>query len=507
MKISDKKGIILCSIFTAIITILLTLNFLSLEEYELASNIYQVYLDGEKIGMIDSKDKLYAMINKEQIEIKEEYDVKQVYPPKGFQIIKCNTYNDQLTTIENVYNSIKDEKEFTIKGYTITIKSDEKGKEPIYIYVLDKKIFEEAIQNVIETFIGEERYQQYKENTQPEIVDVGYIIENMYFKETISIKESYVSVDEKIYTETDDLTKYLLFGENTEAKEYVVVQGDTVESIAYKNKLNTSELIIANEDLQDEDTLLAIGQKLNVALINPVLSLVYEELVVEDKEQVYTTIYEEDSTQYVGYKKVKQEGIKGISRFTSCVQFVNGEQNQGGVFIGEPQVIRAVQNEIIVKGTKKKYTSSSSGSSGVITGEFVDTGTTWGWPTNSPYLITSKYGYRWGTLHDGLDISGTGYGSPIYAALDGVVVSSQYGGLVGSSAGYNVVILHSNGYYTVYAHCSKLYAKVGQSVKRGEKIAAMGKSGVATGTHLHFGVFIGKPYNGGRSIDPLRLWN
>ena len=67
-------------------------------------------------------------------------------------------------------------------------------------------------------------------------------------------------------------------------------------------------------------------------------------------------------------------------------------------------------------------------------------------------------------------------------------------------------IEHSNGYYTVYAHCSALYAHVGQYVARGERIAAMGHTGAATGTHLHFGVFYGKPYNGGYSINPRRLW-
>lgn len=497
----NKKGIIICSIFTILLTILLTKSFLNLESYEKPISIYQVYLDGEKLGSINSKNELYTLINKEQSEIKNEYNVDQVYPPKGFQIVKYNTYNNKSSSVDKIYNLIKDEKEFTVKGYTITIKSEEENVEPVYIYVLDKNVFEQAMQEYVKTFIGAERYKQYKENTQPEIVDTGYNIENMYFKEAVSIKESLISVDEKIYTNVDELTKFLLFGENNERKDYTVVQGDTIEKIAEENKLNTSELIIANSDLKSENTLLAIGQTLNVALINPVISLVYEEYVVEDTEKIYTTLYEDDSSKYTDYKQVKQEGIKGIERITSRVQFINGEQNQGAKIIGTPEVIRPVQNEIIVRGTKKHVTVT-----GEITGTPIETGTTWGWPTNSPYILTSPYGYRWGTLHDGLDISGTGFGSPIYASLDGVVISSQYGGLVGSSAGYNIVIQHSNGYYTVYAHCSSLYAKVGQYVKRGEKIAAMGKSGMATGTHLHFGVFVGKPYNGGHSINPLRLW-
>ena len=107
-----------------------------------------------------------------------------------------------------------------------------------------------------------------------------------------------------------------------------------------------------------------------------------------------------------------------------------------------------------------------------------------------------------------MDISGTGYGSPLYAVLDGEVYQAQWGGVVGNSAGYNVVIKHDNGYYTVYAHCSKLYVKKGQRVSRRQKIAAMGASGTVTGTHLHFGVFYGGvPYNGGKSVDPRKLWS
>lgn len=499
---NKAKSIILCSLLTILSTILLGFSFVNIDEQEAPISIYQVYLDGEKIGLIDSKDELYSLINKEQVEIKDEYNVNQVYPPKGFKIIPKNTYDENITTVEKVYDEIKDQKQFTIKGYTVTIKSELEGTEPIYLYVLDDKMFEEAVYNVITTFIGEERYQQYIAGIQPEIINTGYIIEKINFKERITIKESFISVDEKIYTDVNDLTKYLLFGENISLKEYTVKQGDTIENIALANQLNVSELLIANDNIKSEDTLLAIGQKVNVALIDPVLSLVYEEYVVEDVQQQYEKEIRKDSTKYNNYKKVVQKGVNGINRIASRVQFVNGEQMAGAYKVGTPQVIRPVQNEITVVGTKIIFASSGQ------MGQYVDTGAAWAWPTNSPYVITSHYGYRWGTLHDGMDISGTGYGSPIYASLDGEVVQAQWGGMVGNSAGYNVVIRHSNGYYTVYAHCSKVLVKKGQTVTRRQKIALMGKSGTATGTHLHFGVFYGgPPYNGGRSIDPRKLWS
>ena len=497
---NKTKGIILCSLITILITTLLGFCFMTEESYAIPTSIYQVYLDGEKIGLINSKDELYKLINKEQVEIKDEYKVDQVYPPKGFKIIKKNTYDENVTTVADVYEEIKDQKEFTIKGYTITIKSNVEGAEPVYIYVLDKKIFEKAVNNIVVTFIGEERYDQYLNEEQPEIVDTGYIIEKMEFEENISIKESYISVEDKIYTDANELTKYLLFGENISIKEYKVKQGDTVAKIAEENQLNVSELLIANDNIKTEDALLAIGQTVNVALIDPVLTLVYDVYLVQDVEQQFEKEIVKDSTKYNDYKKVTTEGVNGINRIAQSVQFKNGEQMAGAYTIST-QVIRPVQNQITTIGTKIKFTGNGQ------TGTYVDTGDAWAWPTNSPYVITSHYGYRWGTLHDGMDISGTGYGSPIYAVLDGEVYQAQWGGVVGNSAGYNVVIKHDNGMYTVYAHCSKLYVKKGQRVTRRQKIAAMGSSGVATGTHLHLGVFTGVPYNGGKSIDPRKLWS
>ena len=508
MNKSNKNDITICAIITIILTIMVGYEFLNMKESISPYYKYRIYLDGEKIGLIQSKDELYSMINKEQTEIKKKYKVSKVYPPKGFEIIKVNTYDTNNNSISDVYEKIKTLKEFTVKGYNVIIKSSETKKAPIYINILDKDVFKQALEEYVRTFIGEERYQQYLNENQPEIIDTGFTIENMYFQENITIKEAYISVDEKIYTDVDELTKYLLYGDNTEKKEYIVVQGDTVESVAYANKLSASELIIANDDIKSTEALLAIGQKVNVSYIEPKVTLIYEELVTQDTEQQYQTEIQEDSSQYTSYKAVKQKGENGINRITSRVQFINGTQNEGVTFVGDPIVIKPVVNEIIVKGTKKYYAPSNPDGGDVIDirGSQVDNGATWGWPTNTPYVITSPYGYRWGTLHDGIDISGTGYGSPIYASLDGTVVQAQWGGMVGNAAGINVVLAHDNGYYTVYAHLSKFYVSPGQRVARGERIGAMGHTGNAFGTHLHFGVFTGPPYNGGKSFNPLRLW-
>ncbi|MBX3118123.1 MAG: peptidoglycan DD-metalloendopeptidase family protein [Fimbriimonadaceae bacterium] len=111
--------------------------------------------------------------------------------------------------------------------------------------------------------------------------------------------------------------------------------------------------------------------------------------------------------------------------------------------------------------------------------------------------VTSGYGMRHhpilkrNRLHAGIDY-GAKSGTPIKAAADGVVITSQY------SNGYGnmVVIDHGGNISTLYGHCSKVYVKAGQKVSRGEKIAAVGSTGLATGPHLHFEVRVnGKPVN------------
>lgn len=98
--------------------------------------------------------------------------------------------------------------------------------------------------------------------------------------------------------------------------------------------------------------------------------------------------------------------------------------------------------------------------------------------------ITSRFGNRESIrshAHTGLDIAAP-KGTPIKAAASGKVIWSGYKG----SYGNLVKIDSGNGVVAYYGHCSKLYAKVGQQVKAGDVIAAVGSTGNSTGNHLHF---------------------
>jgi len=96
-------------------------------------------------------------------------------------------------------------------------------------------------------------------------------------------------------------------------------------------------------------------------------------------------------------------------------------------------------------------------------------------------IVTSEFGIRNGRPHKGIDISAS-VGEPIYAALDGKVA------YVGTQRGYgNVIILeHDNYIMTVYAHNESNLVRLGETVKKGQPIGTLGKTGSTTGPHLHF---------------------
>lgn len=109
------------------------------------------------------------------------------------------------------------------------------------------------------------------------------------------------------------------------------------------------------------------------------------------------------------------------------------------------------------------------------------------YPSNA--RLSSPFGWRrhpilgYRRFHGGLDFAAS-YGSTIRAADTGeVIFSGWYGGY-----GKTVIINHGNGMSTLYGHSSDLYVREGQTVKRGQAIAAVGSTGLSTGPHLHFEV-------------------
>jgi len=113
------------------------------------------------------------------------------------------------------------------------------------------------------------------------------------------------------------------------------------------------------------------------------------------------------------------------------------------------------------------------------------------WPVNG--TVVSGFGWRWGRMHEGIDITASS-GTPNWAAAAGTIIHAGWLGGYGNL----VVVDHGNGLATAYAHASVILVGVGQRVSQGETVSLVGSTGNSSGPHLHFEVRVN-----GVAVDPL----
>lgn len=478
------KGILL-SLFLCIFVIYMSIIFKPISR-EIHS-YYQVYLGGEKIGLIESDTELYNLIDKEQQSIKDKYNVDKVYSPAGLEIQKISTYNNNTMTAKEVYEEIKDLDPFTIEGYEVTVKDKYDNKKQRIFYILNKEDLDVAVKRTVLAFLSEDKYNAYLKGTQEEITDTGKEITNIYLEDDVTIKKKYIPVDETIFTDADKLSMFFMFGTTNLNKKYTVKGSDTIESIAYNNKLGVKDFLIANPDIVGENQLLAAGQEVTVDPVTPLSGIVVESFETEYQTIKYETKIEFDVNLNADQTYTKQAGSDGLSKVTFATKEVNGSITNTAQVSNE--VITPAVDEIMVYGAKNVVYYGNT--------------TYWAWPTVKPFKISSHYGYRIhpirGTahLHNGTDITGTSSNN-IFAIQSGTVTRS---GWSGSGEGINVVIDHHNGYTSQYMHLAEALVDVDDEVEKGQLIGIMGCTGSCTGKHLHLTI---RHY--GDTINPLSLY-
>lgn len=510
-------------IISVLVTIVLLPLCVGYGEKNLPNEYYNVYLDEKFLGTINSEEELLnyieqnteKMINVQEVtktycsddrtieeiietenlqeyitdeteyyeqdektcvdlKIKDGTTIERIYTPIGLEIKKVLTYNAGLSTIEDIYSKIVETKAFTIKGYQFTI---ENGEENVLVNVTDKEIFEEAVKSFIKVYLGEEEYQAYLNETQTEIKTVGSIIENVYIEQNITVKEKQIPIDSTIYTNVNDLTQFLVYGEEPVTKTYKVKSKEMISDIAFANEISSREFLISNPKYKNTNSLIKEGTEVIIKQTNPQISVVVEKYVVEDKVINYTTIYEYDETQYVGYEETTQQGVDGLQRVKQKQKIING--NTVYVAPKGKEILKSAIDKIVIKGDKIKPN----------VGDLYN----WAWPSASEGGSVSGYEWRIHPItgerhfHNGLDIAGMGYNAPIYSANNGTVIMIR----TTWDFGNYIVIDHNNGYYTLYAHMNKFYPglEIGDTVLRGQQIGYVGSTGQSTGPHIHFEVW------------------
>ena len=489
----NKERISLISIITGIVTIsfviYMCLTFKPIERK--INNFFQVYLGGKKMGLIKSEEELHNIIDEEQKEIKEKYGVDKVYSPSGLEIHAISTYKDNLMTAKEMYEKIKDVEPFTIEGYEVTIKDKTDSLKNKKVYLLNKDMLDEAVKNTVLAFVDDKEYDNYLSGKTPEIVDTGREITNIYLENEVTIKKTYISAEENIISDINTLSMYFLFGTDTINNTYKVKPTDTIETIAYNNKLGVEDLLIANPDLGGKNALLAAGQEVNVAPIKPLSNIVVESFDTEYQTIKYETKAEFDKTLNADQSYVKQQGTNGLSKVVYATKQVNGVILATSLVSEE--VISKTVDKIVVYGAKNVVYYGNT--------------TYWAWPTSRPFRISSGYGYRSHPIrgeyhfHPALDITGVPK-YDIYSIQDGTVVKAVQTGYNGGNGSY-VTIDHGNGYVASYLHLKKNSIKVkqGEKVSKGQIIGTMGCTGSCSGTHLDFRI-----KKNGEYINPMNLY-
>lgn len=186
--------------------------------------------------------------------------------------------------------------------------------------------------------------------------------------------------------------------------------------------------------------------------------------------------------QYADETSLTRSGVNGRAVNTYSVIYRNGQEELAT--LTDSETLTAPVNEIVTRGA--------------LPGSRYDSRGVYIWPTTG--VLTSKFGGRKISIgssnHKGIDI-GNAAGTQIVAADGGQVI------FAGKNGGYGnfVAILHDSGAVTRYAHMRKILVEVGQRVAQGQPIGEMGRTGTATGNHLHFEILP----DGETWVDPVSL--
>lgn len=254
----------------------------------------------------------------------------------------------------------------------------------------------------------------------------------------------------------------------------------------------------AKVQLEEDKKIIVEKQKQVVETANKYIE---RKKVLEKSQEEYKATLSQIETKYTGIETYIASLDKNSSVYQNYITQLEQERAAADAALDEfISNYYATQTTLPAdNGSDEDYNgsggSSSSGSN------YYESSDEWAWPIGggsyyiSAYYMDPTYLAEIGSYHYGLDISGSGfYGTPIYAARGGTVISS---GDAGDGYGYKVIIDHGDGFITVYAHNSQLTVSLGDYVSKGQLIAYAGSSGYSTGPHLHYEI----RYNG-EKIDP-----
>lgn len=237
---------------------------------------------------------------------------------------------------------------------------------------------------------------------------------------------------------------------------YTVREGDTLWDIAQSRGISVNTLLGVNPEVSPSR--LQVGQSIRILTVDGALHVVKP----GDTLSAIAGKYQTD---------------------IGTIMEANGLDNADSLVVGTELILPGATPLIVHRAT---VASTAGGGTREVTGEFR-------WPVYG--TLTSRFGWRWGRFHHGIDIAAA-YGRVIVASRPGKVTFAGWNG----GYGYCVIVSHGDGVTTLYAHASKLLVSYGQWVEAGQSVARVGSTGYSTGNHCHFEIRVN-----GVAVNPLDI--
>ena len=325
-----------------------------------------------------------------------------------------------------------------------------------------------GVQSLFDGMVGDVEQEEEKDF---EDYDLGLL--DMNFAQEVEIVEACLPEDQlkALDTAIEEVTK-----DQEKNDVYEVVSGDTLSEISIKVNIPMDRIIEMNEILEDENSMIRVGDELIITIPEPELSV--ERVEENYYEEIYDAdiIYVDNNDWFTTQTKVLQQPSAGFRKVVVVVYYYN-DKEVDRVILKEEVVVESVP-KIVERGTKIPPTYIKPISGGRASSGFGKRKA----PTRG--ASSNHKGQDWAVPT----------GTAVMASNGGTVVKAGWG----SGYGYVVYINHADGRQTRYAHLSKVLVSVGQTVKQGEKIALSGNTGISSGPHVHFEILIN-----GKQVNPL----
>lgn len=307
--------------------------------------------------------------------------------------------------------------------------------------------------------------------------DFEYGLMSIDFGDEVEVVESYLPESQitPLAAAIEEVTK-----DQEKNTLYEVVSGDTLSGISLSTNIPLDRLIEMNENLENENSIIRVGDELIITIPEPELSVERKEELYYEEEYDEDVIYIDNDDWFTTDSVTRREPSAGFRRVVAEVSFRN-EKEVSRDIIKEEVVMEAV-SKIVERGTKIPPSYIKPLSGGRQSSGFGR--------RKAPTRGASSY-------HRGIDWA-TPTGTAVFASSGGTVAKAGWGG----GYGYVVYVNHADGRQTRYAHLSKVLVKSGQSVSQGQRIALSGNTGISSGPHLHFEMLIN-----GTQVNPLNYLN